>query len=251
MGKRMRAAKIELFRFLSLLTMFCIVITGCASSAVQRDAAANVDMGVQNAKNLANSATDGNIADTYQNSSQTTKGLVFGGAAGAVVGSLTPAVGFIAGTAVGAVIGGSYGAYIDSNSSLEDRLQNRGVTIVELGDQILVVVPSYRIFDSMTADIKTSSYTTLNLLATYVNQFTKTLVKLSVYTEDTGSRSVDLGLSQQQANRLGKALQAYGIDTRLLYSAGYGGIHPVRHRSPYWEGNDNYRIEITLEKLYF
>jgi outer membrane protein OmpA-like peptidoglycan-associated protein len=246
----MRAANLRLFRFLSLSTLFCLIITGCASSAVQRDAAANIDLGVQNAKNLAYNATDGDIGDSYQNSSQTTKGVVFGGAAGAVAGSLTPGIGTIAGTAAGAILGGSYGAYIDSNASLADRLINRGANIVVLGDQILIVIPSARIFESMTADIKTPAYSTLNLVSEYINQFNKILVKVAVYTEDTGSRSVDMGLSQQQANRLAKTFVANGLDARVLYGAGYGGTHLVRKNSLNWDGNDNYRIEITLEKLY-
>jgi len=244
----MRVANLEIFRFLSLLAMCCLIITGCASSAVQRDAAANVDLGVQNAKNLANS--DGSIGDSYQNSSQTSKGLMLGGAAGAVAGSLTPGVGLIAGTLIGTVLGGSYGAYIDSNSTLDDRLQNRGATLVVLGDQILIVIPSARIFESMTAEIKTQAYSTLNLVSQYINQYTKTLVKISVYTNDTGSGSVDLALSQQQANSVAKALSGYGVDARLLYAAGYGGTHFVQKNSLSWDTSDNYRVEITLEKLY-
>ncbi len=190
----------KFFRLLPLIVICCLIITGCASSAVQRDAAANVDLGVQNAKNLVDGASDGSVADSYQNSSQTAKGMVYGGIAGATVGSLAPGVGFFAGTAVGAVMGGSYGTYIDSNATLEDQLQNRGANIVILGDQILLVMPSVRIFQSMTADIKPQAYGTINLIAKFVNQYTKTLVKVSVYTDNTGSRSADVGLSQEEAN---------------------------------------------------
>lgn len=234
---------------ISLVILLCLVISGCASSEVSRNVASNVDLGVQNAKNMVN-GDSGNISDTYQNTSQTTKGVLLGGAAGAVAGGFTPAVGLIAGTAMGAVIGGSYGAYIDSYATLEDKLENRGVNVMVLGDQVMIVMRSSRLFDYMTPVIKPQSYSTLRLVAEYINQFTKTLVKISVYTADTGSRRVDVSLSQEQANNLSRMLQALGVDARLLYAAGYGGIHPVQKNTMDWENSDNYRVEITLEKLY-
>ena len=75
------------------------------------------------------------------------------------------------------------------------------------------------------------------------------MVKVSAYTDDTGSRTIDLNLSKQQAQQVAKALLATGIDARLLYADGYGGTNLVRANTMDWD-TDNYRIEITLEKLY-
>jgi outer membrane protein OmpA-like peptidoglycan-associated protein len=229
-----------------VVSVFCLA--GCAASNVSREAAANVDLGVQNAKNLGESDT--NIADAYQNSSQAVKGAMLGGAAGAITGALSSSVGVIPGTAIGAILGASYGSYIDANTTLADRLENRGVNVIELGDQILIVIPSARLFNDTTSTIKPQAYSTLNLVAQYINSFAKILVKVSAYTADTGVCSVDLSLSKQQAAKVAKALLAQGVDARILYAEGYGGTHLVTKNSFDWDGNDNYRIEITLEKLY-
>lgn len=236
-------------RFLPWCIISCFVLSGCASSKVSRDAAANVDMGVQNARNLASGAGDTNLADSYQNSTQATKGAMLGGAAGGITGALSSGIGFFPGAATGAILGASYGSYIATNETLEDRLQNRGANIVVLGDQILIVLPSSRIFDPWSPRIKPQAYSTLAMVTRYINGFTKMLVKVSVYTDNTGSNTIDLSLSQQQAENISRFLTVSGIDARVLYASGYGGTHLVSSHTGNWE-SDNYRIEITLEKLY-
>lgn len=237
-------------QFLFIIAFSCSLLWGCASSDVSRDVTSNIDVGVQNAKDLVDGASNSNIADSYQNSSQRAKGAIIGGTTGALVGGVTSGVGVLPGAAVGAILGGSYGSYVDKNVSLEDQLQNRGATVVVLGDQILIVLPSARIFNAMTARIKPDAYSTLNLVARYVNQYTKMLVKVAAYTNNLGSSDVNLSLSQDQAEHVAKFLVASGLDARVLYAVGYGGTHLVQENSYVWDGSDNYRIEITLEKQY-
>lgn len=240
----------EKIHFLLFLILPCFILSGCASSTVSRDAASNVDMGVQNARNLVEGATDGDIVDSYQNANQRTKGILLGGTAGAGVGALASGIGAIGGAAIGAVLGGSYGSYIDTHTSVEDQLENRGAIIVVLGDQILIVLPSARIFHAMTPNIKSDAYSTLELVAKYINRYTKMLVKISAYTNALGPKEVDLSLSQLQAESVAKFLWASGLDARLTYAVGYGGTHLIQKNAYSWDDSDNYRIEITLEKLY-
>lgn len=231
-----------------LLILMCCMLFGCASSEVSRDAASNVDMGGENAKNLVSGVGDTSVSDMYNNSSQATKGAVLGGTAGAVAGAFS--IGVLPGAATGLILGASYGSYIDTNTTVKDKLENRGATIVVLGDQILIVLPSSRLFQPMSAKLKPDAYDTLALTSRYINKYTKMLVKISAYTNDTGSRRVDLALSQQQAESVEKALLLNGMDARVVYAAGYGGTHLMERNTSDWDGSDNYRIEITLEKLY-
>lgn len=235
------------YGLLLLFISLSFILSGCASSDVARDAASSIDLGVQNAKNLTSGETD--IAESYQNANQTTKGALIGGAAGAVTGLVSTSIGFFPGAITGAILGGSYGAYIDANTNIIDQLENRGVNVVVLGDQVLVMVPSARIFVPWTSNIKSQAYSTLNLISCYINGYTKMLVKIAAYTDVTGSPDGDLSLSRQQAEQVEKFLIATGIDARVLYAEGYGGTHLVVRNSGEWD-NDNYRIEITLEKLY-
>lgn len=236
-------------KFLLLPIVFCWFLFGCASSDVSRHVAGNVDQGFQNANNLAQGTADSSITDSYQNTSQTTKGALIGGATGAVTGALTSGIGVLPAAAVGTIIGGSYGSYIDANTTLQDRLENRDVNVIVLGDQILIVLPSSTVFQAMTATIKSQAYSTLNLVAQYINQYTTMSVKVAAYTNAMGPSRVNLALSQQQAESVAKYLWAAGLNTRLLSAKGYGGRHLVERNSLDWEGSDNYRIEILFEKF--
>ena len=244
-----RAASFLIPGFISLFLFSMLFLNGCASSDVSRETASNIDMGVQNAKNLADSTADGDIADSYQNANQATKGALLAGTAGAITGTMASGVGTIAGLAVGAVLGASYGSYIDANSSLLDKLINRGANVIVLGDQVLVVIPSARLFNPMTSDIKPQAYSTLDLLAIYINSYEKTLVKVGAYTNKLGSERVNLALSDQQAKNVAKYLVRAGVDARVLYAEGYGSAHLVTKNALEWDKGDNYRIEVTLEKL--
>ncbi len=235
---------------LILITLTCVALFACASSNVTRDVSSGVDTGVDNAKKLYRSASEGDMVDNLQNTSQATKGAMLGGAAGAATGLASTSVGFVPGTLAGIILGASYGSYIDANASLEDKLANRGVNVIVLGDQILIVIPSARIFDEMTPTINPSAYSTLELVADYINTFNKTLVKIAVYTNDMGSERANLSLSEEQAHKVAKFLLVSGLDARLLVAKGYGGTHLVEKNSKIWDGSDNYRIEITLEKLH-
>jgi OOP family OmpA-OmpF porin len=126
---------------------------------------------------------------------------------------------------------------------------NRGANIVVLGDQVMIVIPSARLFNPMTSDLKTQAYSTLDLLAEYINGYSKILVKVGAYTNKIGSEHVNLAMSEQQAKNVAKYLSRTGVDARVLYAAGYGSSHLVAKNALEWDQSDNYRIEVTLEKL--
>src|SRR5258708_2216410 len=108
------------------LLSFLGFLQSCASSNVSRDAASNIDVGYHNTIAQGENAGNGSVADSYQNSKQVTKGILYGGIAGGVAGALTNGIGLVPGIAMGAIFGGAYGAYIDSNTTSSDRLENRG-----------------------------------------------------------------------------------------------------------------------------
>lgn len=233
---------------LSLAFILSACLAACASSNVERTSAHNVDMGVQNARNLVDNA-DGDLGDTYQNSTQATKGAILVGTAGGIAGSFMSGVGFIPGALTGALLGGSFGSYIDSETTLRDKLINRGANVIVLGDQIMIVMNSSRLFNGMTPDLKQSAYSTLDVMAQYINSYQKMLVKVSAYTDDVGQARVNQIISQKQAEAITKYFTALGMDARVLVATGEGGRDLIAKNQETWGDSDNYRIEITLEKL--
>lgn len=233
-----------------LYIFICFVLNSCASSSVSRSAAMRIDKSSKAIKDTFKKDPTYNFADSYQNASQATKGVMLGGAAGAVTGAtFTSGIGLLPPTLAGMIMGATLGGYIDKHKTILDELENRGAQVIRLGDHILISIPSARLFVPMTSTIKLQSHCLLALAAAYVNKFTKILVQVSAYTDDSGAKQADQALSRQQAQAVAKQLLAYGIDARILYAEGYGGVHLVKPSNLEWD-SDNYRIEITLEKLY-
>lgn len=235
---------------LSSSLLLILILSGCASSDVSRSVTCGVDAGVSNVRSISDGITEGSIADTYGNATQMERGALVGGAAGAITGaSAATGIGIIPGAAIGAVIGASYGKYVDTKTDIKDRIENRGGTVVVLGDQILIVLPSDRLFKCNSAYVKPQAYSTLCLVSRFINCFVKMLVRVTAYTGDTGTKCLDMSLSKQQAQRVAKLLLESGLDTRVLYAEGVGSSHLVTNNCNGW-GSPNYRIEITLEKQY-
>lgn len=229
--------------FFPFFTLF-FFLQGCASSEVARTATRSVDDAYIG---LTGYRSEFDIRDTYQNSSQRAKGVVIGGVTGGVVGGAVSGLGAAAGVVTGAILGGSLGAYIDSRTTLVDKLKNRAITIFILGDQVMIVLPSNRIFRGMTPKINYAEYSTLDLVAQLIGCYVNMSVKVAAYTNAGCNRDMNCALSQEQAESVAKYLWKRGVNTRLLYAAGYDGVHLVSSNTS--SDSDNYRIEITLEKL--
>lgn len=244
-GMKQAGSSIVLFSLFFLL----LFLQGCASSNVAREANDNAAVGYENAATSFSNLGNGSIADTYANTSQATKGAVAGGVVGAAAGSLIHGVGLVPGLAVGAILGGAYGAYIDSNVTRLDQLENRGVKMIVLGDHIMLVIPSDHLFNSMTPVIKPGAYSTLDSVAAYINTYHTMTVRVAAYTSAAGSPRVNLALSKEQAESIVRYLWEKKVNTRMMTATGMGGTNPVVDDSTGWNHNLNYRIEITMEKM--
>lgn len=226
-----------------------LYLTGCASSAAQRGAASEADKAYLETS-YQFSHGSGELRDAYQNSSQLTKGVMIGGTVGALAGAATSGgSGVLPGLGLGAIFGGAIGAYIDSHTTLADKLENRGVQIIQLGDQILIVIPSFVVFDYMTSRLLAGAYDTLDLVVEFIGRYPNMSVKVAGYTSAVEPEDVSVMLSKQQAEKIMRYMWNRNINTRMLFAEGYGGSKLVTANTGDW-GSDNYRIEITLEKLY-
>jgi len=232
-----------------ILSVIFIILQGCASSAVTREAASNVDAGYQNANSMIDNSGTGSLAEGYQNTSQMTKGVVIGGVVGGVAGGATSGIGVVPGLLSGAILGGAFGAYLDGYSTLRDKLENRDVKVIILGDQVLLVVQSSHVFQSMTPVLRPEIYSTLDLVVKLINTYPNMMVQVAAYTNASGPERINRSLTQQQADSVAKYLWQAGVNTRMLYATGYGGTHLVEKNTIEWNNSENYRIEITLEKL--
>jgi outer membrane protein OmpA-like peptidoglycan-associated protein len=234
------------FALIFFLPLFLI---SCASSDVSRGSSKNFNK-VYNDTASIFEPSDSSVVESYQDANQSTKGAIAGGLAGALVGSSFLGVPIVPAAAGGAIFGGALGAYLDSHTSLLDKLENRGIPVLVLGDQVMLVASSARIFNGRTARINTSYYSNLDLIAKFINVFPNITVKVSAFTNQTPEYAINRVLTQQQADSIVHYLWARGLNTRMVYAAGYGGTKIIsKNNSGFWNAGANYRIEITLEKL--
>lgn len=243
------AANPYLYLFALILMLFSL-LSGCASSNVSRDSASNVDMGFDNARKIGDNAMNGDFVESYQNAGQAAKGGLLGGATGGLLGSVATGVGALPGAVAGAILGATYGSYIDTEVTLADKLTNRGAIVVDLGDHILLVVQSSRLFQGMTARLKPQGRSTLNLVSEFISHHTTELVKIAAYTDDIGSKKVNLAVSRKQARTVERYLSDAGVNARVLFAEGFGATNLVMKNNGEWGHSDNYRIEITMTKMY-
>ena len=232
--------------FISVVCFLLIVfLQGCASSNLSRGASGDIHDVYQNAVD----SIDGNaisVDESYQGTSQTTKGVMLGAATGGVSGGLAfGSSAIIPGAIGGAIFGGALGAFIDDNTTLEDKIINRGNKVIILGDQILIVLPSRYVFVGNTPELQPYAFKTLDLVAQLISSYPNMTVKVTTYTDSELPSRINLSVSQAQANNVVKYLWRTHLNTRLLYAEGGGDTKPITVS----DSDTNNRVEITLEKL--
>jgi outer membrane protein OmpA-like peptidoglycan-associated protein len=232
-----------------LIGFLSFLLFGCASSTVTRSAADQVDSAYQASNDKLTHAGDDDPAEVFQNSPQTTKGALLGASAGAVTGVVFGGTaGLLPGAAGGAAIGGVIGAYVDTRTTLRDQLENRGVKVMVLGDQVRIIMPADQVFFGMSKNMIYSSRSTFDAIAKYINLYHTQLVSIDTYTNDTGDKQVNCIISQQQASTIQRYLWPL-VNTRVLVAKGHGGSDLLTANNKNWVEGINYRVEITFEKL--
>ena len=233
-----------------LFSLLCIIFSlqGCASSGVSREASSQAQSTYQGVVSIFD-RNSVDVAEAYQGASQTTKGVMLGATTGAVTGGLVSSwSGVLPGAAGGAILGGALGAYIDSKASVADKIINRGNKVVVLGDQVLIILPSRLVFVGGTPILQPYASQTLNLVSELISGYPNMSVKIAAYTGSNGSERINRSLSQEQANTVLRYLWRTKTNTRMLYAEGGDGSKPVAQQGSDWAG-ENYRVEITFEKL--
>lgn len=183
--------------------------------------------------------------------STTAKGAAAGAATGAVVGGVT-SVGIPVGAGVGAAVGGTYGYFLSKNKTTLQELGAYGVSVMRLGDNIIIIIPSNTLFKGYSTQFSKSGNDILEQIAKLLEPMNKIKITIAAYSNAPVQTEKDLFLTGKQAEAVSNHLWDQRVDARLIYAIGYGGGHPVQY-APYEAVDDiigdyaNYRVEITLK----
>lgn len=194
----------------------------------------------------------------YTGEKQTSKAAIgagIGAASGAVIGLITADSknrqrNALIGAGVGALAGGSIGYYMDvQEAKLRQRLQNSGVSVTRVGDQIMLNMPGNVTFETASADINANFYEVLNSVAIVLKEYEKTTVDVIGHTDSVGAESYNQGLSENRARSVAEYLSSQGILPARLLIAGMGEAQPIAPNNTPGGRSQNRRVNLQIAPL--
>jgi outer membrane protein OmpA-like peptidoglycan-associated protein len=199
-------------------------------------------------------------SNPYTGESQVSKGLLgagtgaaLGAAAGALLGkttSLKTRKSALIGAGIGALAGGGVGVYMDQQESkLRQRLENSGVSVTRVGDNIILNMPSNITFDVDRAEVKPDFYDTLESVGLVLAEYNQSYIDVLGHTDSDGADDYNFDLSRRRANSVAQYLVSQQLDPNRFSVEGRGEREPIASNSSSSGKSRNRRVEITIQPL--
>ncbi len=179
---------------------------------------------------------------------KTTWGTGIGAAAGAGVGALIGGKkGALIGAGAGALVGAGTGAYMDVQAKkLREELVGTGVQVMVQDGKVYLIMPGNITFGTNEYAIQPNFQPTLNSIAKVINEYNKTKVEITGYTDSTGSAAYNNTLSLQRAQAVSNYLQLQNVSGSRILVFGAGSKNPIASNSTAAGREQNRRVEIVL-----
>ncbi len=137
--------------------------------------------------------------------------------------------------------------------------ENNGCPPKEVAPAVVVTPPVEKIkalefstknirFDTGKSNIKQSSYNDLNNIIKIMNEYPNTRFSVSGYTDNTGTKEMNLRLSEDRAQATKNYFTDRGISASRITAKGYGIENPIATNETPEGKEENRRVEINLIK---
>ncbi|MGF6098307.1 OmpA family protein [Pseudomonas sp. 18175] len=205
-------------------------------------------------QNPYDASSQGQASNESGGMSKTAKYGGLGALAGALAGAAIDHNNRGKGALIGAVVGGAgaagYGYYADQQEKkLRESMANTGVEVQRQGDQIKLIMPGNITFATNSDAISSSFYTPLNNLANSLKQFNQNAIEIVGYTDSTGSRQLNMDLSQRRAQSVANYLTSQGVSSANLSVRGAGPDNPIASNADVNGRAQNRRVEVNLRAI--
>jgi outer membrane protein OmpA-like peptidoglycan-associated protein len=199
-------------------------------------------------RSVAFAATSAVILGACASLNNKEKGGIIGAAGGAVVGgAIGKANGSTAkGAILGAVVGGAAGMIIghQMDKQAAELKQNIPGAIVErVGEGIQVTFESGLLFDFDSDVVRTEARTNLRNLAASLDKYPGSDLLIVGHTDNVGTDSYNLGLSERRAAAAVAYLAGQGVDQARMRARGLGETEPVAPNESEAGRSKNRRVE--------
>lgn len=183
-----------------------------------------------------------NGCETIKQSTNQQRGVAVGATSGAVIGGVlgnnignknNTALGAILGAAIGGVAGGIIGNKMDKQAA-EIKTAIPGATVERVGEGINVTFDEKNpdgsqagvYFANNQYNINSNAQLALNKLNNVFTEYPDTNILIEGHTDNTGSASYNLSLSERRANAVAAALLATGVSSNRITTKWYGESQP-------------------------
>lgn len=189
-------------------------------------------------------------ANTGDNAGRAT---AIGAVLGAVLGKATgdnDKSRYVWGAAVGAIAGNMVGKYMDQQErELQEKLADSGVEVSREGDDIHLYLPGNITFETGSARIQPQFNAILDDVATVLNEYPKTTLRIEGHTDDIGSAEYNQQLSESRAMSVKSHLIDYQVDARRIVTVGLGEFAPLVENNSAENRQKNRRVELKIQPL--
>lgn len=125
-------------------------------------------------------------------------------------------------------------------------LNKKGIRVITMGQDYLVVIPASALFEDQTPHLKWASYGLLNNVASFLKQFRKVAVNVTSYSSKYISVRRERALTLARSRVVGEYLWSQGIDSRFVFTQGLGSDKPIMGYTQGGDSSSNARVEITF-----
>ena len=182
---------------------------------------------------------------------KTQKGAGIGAAAGGVIGAIigkkagNTAVGAIIGAAVGGTAGGFIGKRMDKQAAeIQNAIPN--AEVIREGEGIIVKFDSGILFDFDKFALKDAAKSNIQTLASSLNQYPGTDIKVIGHTDSRGTEEYNMNLSDRRAAAVKAYAVSQGVPSSRLITIGKGYSEPIADNSTDAGRAQNRRVEIVI-----
>ena len=193
----------------------------------------------------------GIVATGCKSMNKTQKGAAIGVAGGAVVGGAigkalgNTALGVITGAAVGGTVGAVIGSKMDKQA--EDMKKVLGdAEVRRVGEGIVIEFKDKVLFGFNRSDLNARSRESLDKLITVLKKYPDTDINVIGHTDNVGSDSYNLGLSEKRAASVSAYLRSNGIAASRVSTKGMGESDPKVSNDTEDGRAENRRVEFVI-----
>ncbi len=124
------------------------------------------------------------------------------------------------------------------------QLQNTGVTVTRMGDDLVLIMPGSVTFDLNQSDLKPGFLPVLDSVSLILKAHLQTLINISGHADSTVSMALNLDLSGRRAQSVANYLPGTGVEQARIETLGFGPRFPVANKTTANGRQLNRRVEL-------